>query len=75
MRYVLFGIIGGIFTYILVLLQINAEVKIAESYQSIDILALCSIGILLGWFAAYLWYSKSSGKTLKKSLANRKNQT
>lgn len=74
-RYVLFGIIGGILAYIVVLIQINAKLKITESYQSIDIIALSCIGIILGWLAAFFWYTNSSGKSLKKSLANRKNQT
>jgi len=74
-RYVLFGMIGGIFSYILVLFQINSKIKITENYKSIDIIALSCIGIIIGWFAAYLWYIKSSGKSLKPKLTDRKNQT
>jgi beta-N-acetylhexosaminidase len=59
-RWILFGIIGGNISYIIVLFQINSQKEIFLEYRSVDILALSVIGILFGWFVTWIWYNRNS---------------
>jgi beta-N-acetylhexosaminidase len=71
-RSLLFGIMGGNIAYIIVLTQINSKGEMVADFRLVDVLALSVIGTIAGWFVTWLWYNRTSGKSLKELFANRK---
>lgn len=65
-RWILFGFIGGIISYIIVLFQINSKKEIVADFRSADILALSVLGILFGWFVTWIWYNRNSVNPSKR---------
>ncbi len=70
LRYLFLGVIGGVLSYILILLQINANRKWVLEFKTVDLLALTMIGLIIGWLAALIWQTRIT-RSYKKLFANR----